>query len=83
MKLIELVRDLAALDERSTMYASQPWSESSEAIAAYEPEEGGMPGEAEQANSKYFLEVFVARDFIEGWIANLDAQPTLQQKCAG
>jgi len=47
-----------------------------------EPEAGGMPPEAEWLNLKYFLEVFIARNFIEDWTANCDAQPTLQQKCA-
>ena len=37
---------------------------------------------AERLNLKYFLEVFIARDFIESWTANCDTQPTLQQKCA-
>jgi hypothetical protein len=37
MKLIELIRNLDAPDEQSTIYASQPWSDTSEAIAAYEP----------------------------------------------
>jgi hypothetical protein len=83
MKLIELVRDLDALDKRGTIYASQPWSEASEAIVAYEPEAGGMPAEAEHLQLKYFLEVFIARDFIEGWIANCRTPPTLEQKCAG
>lgn len=58
MKLIELVRDLDALDERSTIYASQPWSDTSEAIAAYEREAVGMPAEAERLKLTYFLEVF-------------------------
>ena len=82
MKLIELVRDLDTLDERSTIYASRPWSDTSEAIAAYELEAGGMPPEAERLNLKYFLEVFIGRNFIEDWTANCDTQPTLQQKCA-
>jgi len=73
---------LDTLDERSTIYASRPWSDTSEAIAACEPEAGGMPPEAERLNLKYFLEVFIARNFIEDWTANCNTQPTLQQKCA-
>ena len=82
MKLIELVQDLDALDEQSTIYASQPWTETSEAIVAHEPEAGGTPAEAKRLGLKYFLEIFIAREFIEGWMANFDTQPTLQQKCA-
>ena len=43
----------------------------------------GTPTEAKQLGLKYFSEVFIAREFIEGWMANFDTQPTLQQKCAG
>jgi hypothetical protein len=82
MKLIEAIRDLNALDEESTIYASQPWSENSEAIVAREQELGGLPTEAERLGLSYFLEVFVARDFVEDWTASLDPQPTLQQTCA-
>ena len=71
-----------ALDERGTIYASEPWTVFSAAILVDEPEAGDMPAEAEQANLEYFLEVSIARDLIKGWIANCDTQPTLQQKCA-
>jgi hypothetical protein len=81
MKLIELVRDLDTLDERSTIYVSPPWSDASEAIVAYEPEAGGTPSEATRLNLEYFLEVFVARIFMEEWTANRDTRPTIQQMC--
>jgi hypothetical protein len=82
MKLIEAIRNLDALDDESTIYAAEPWAENSEAIVAREPESGRLPPEAERLGLKYFLEVFIARDFLEGWLSNLDARPTLQQKCA-
>ena len=82
MKLIEAIRDLNSLDEEGTIYASQPWGENSEAIVAHQPELGGLPPEAERLGLSYFLEVFIARDFVESWLANLDAQPTLQKMCA-
>jgi hypothetical protein len=82
MKLIEAIRDLDEFDPESTIYASQPWTESSETIVAHQPKSGGLPAQAERLGLRYFLEVFIARDFVEGWIANLDAQPTLRQKCA-
>jgi hypothetical protein len=52
--------------------ASRPWSDTSEAIVAYEPNAGRMPSGAERLNLKYFLEVFIARNFIEDWTANCD-----------
>jgi hypothetical protein len=82
MKLIEAIGNLDTLDNESTIYAAKPWTEDSNVIVAREPESGGVPPEAERLGLKYFLEVFVAREFLEGWPGNLDAQPTLQEKCA-
>jgi hypothetical protein len=82
MKLIEAIRDLDDLDPESTIYACQPWTENSNTIVAHEPDSGSLPADAKRLGLKYFLEVSIARDFIEGWMANLDVQPTLQQKCA-
>jgi hypothetical protein len=82
MRLIEAIRDLNALDEQGTIYASEPWVENSEAIVAREAESGELPAEAERLGLSYFLEVFIARNFVEDWIAGLSTQPTLEQKCA-
>lgn len=82
MKLIEAIRDLASLDEANTIYASEPWTPDSEVIVAPEPSSGGLPEEAKRLGLKYFLEVFIARDFLGGWSANLHEEPTLQEKCA-
>ena len=82
MTLIEVVGDLESLEEGATIYAAEPWRENSEATVAAEPETGGLPTEAAELGLKYFLEVFIARDFLAGWTANLDAEPTLQEKCA-
>ncbi|MFI5015132.1 MAG: hypothetical protein ACHQAY_22585 [Hyphomicrobiales bacterium] len=82
MKLIEAVRDLASLNEASTIYASEPWTPSSDVVVAPEPKSGGLPEQAARLDLKYFLEVFIARDFLEGWAANLGKEPTLQEKCA-
>jgi hypothetical protein len=82
MTLLEAIRALHSLDEESTIYASEPWTEKSKAVVAAEPESGGLPAEAQERGMKYFLEVFVARQFLEGWLGSLDAEPTFQEKCA-
>jgi hypothetical protein len=82
MTLLEAIRDLDSLDEGSTIYAAEPWSADSQAVVAPEPDTGGLPAEARKPGLKYFLEVFVARDFLEGWVGNLDAEPTTQEKVA-
>ncbi len=38
--------------------------------------------EAQGLRMQYFLEVFVARDILEGWAVNQEREPTLQEKCA-
>lgn len=80
--LIDAVRDLDSLDKGSTIYAAEPWAEDSPAVVSPEPDPGGVPGDAQELGMKYFLEVFLARDFLVGWAANLKAEPTLQEKCA-
>ena len=65
MNLIDAVRNLDSLDDEQTLYAAKPWTPDSEVLAAVEPESGGLPAEAEERGLSYFLEVFIAREFIE------------------
>ena len=82
MTLLDAINTLDDLDEVSTIYAAEPWAENSKAIVAQEPASGGLPAEAEKLGLKYFLEVFIARDFLDDWKGSLDEEPTLQEKCA-
>jgi hypothetical protein len=82
MKLIEVVRDLESLDAESTIYAAEPWNSESEALVAPEPASGGLPIDAEKQGLKYFLEVFIARDFAADWALQLGARPSVLQTCA-
>lgn len=59
----------------------KPWSPDSEAIVATEPDEGGVPNEAAQINAEYFLEIFLANEFLEGWLSNLDQEPSVKDQC--
>lgn len=79
MKLIEVIRELEKQESEATIYAEKPWSEDSEAVVAFEPDAGGLPKEAE--NLSYFLEVFVARDFLEDWMPVMESSPTVQEQC--
>ena len=80
-RLGEAIRQLSSLDQDATIYAAQPWIGESSAIVAIEGESGQIPEEAERRSLKYFLEVSVARDFLEGWESTLDATPTEQERC--
>jgi hypothetical protein len=82
MTLIEAIRDLDSFGDEATIYAAEPWNESSTVIVALEPAAGGPPTQAAEHGLRYFLEVSIARDFLEGWIGSLGAEPTLEEKCA-
>jgi hypothetical protein len=81
MTLIEVVRKLESFDEESTIYVAEPWNETSPAIVEAEPETGGLPTNAQLAGMKYFLEIFIARDFLEGWRKSLGTEPTVLEAC--
>ena len=76
LRLGDLVQTLPELDVEHTIYARAPWSENSEAIVAAENADGRPPGAAVQAGLQYFLEVSVAREFIEDWSASLTGRAT-------
>jgi len=82
MTLLDAINTLDDLDEGFTIYAAKPWAENSTAIVSQEPATGGLPTEAEKLGLQYFLEVFIARDFLDDWKGSLNEEPTLQEKCA-
>lgn len=81
MTLLKVIRELDFLDKESTIYAAMPWTENSVALVLPEPESGGVPQEADELELKYFIEVFIAHEFLTDWEANLDIIPTIHEKC--
>ena len=82
MNLMNVVETLASLDDTHTIYATEPWTADSSVIVISEPADGRVPSEAQRLGMKYFLEVFLARDFLESWVASMQHVPTLQERCA-
>lgn len=80
MKLIDVVGGLASFDSQSAIFASEPWTADCEAFVA--PESKMPPDSLERLKMKYFLEVFIARDFLDDWTASVEKFPTLEEKCA-
>lgn len=81
MTLNDVISQLDSLDDENTIYVKKPWSPDAEAIVPTEPDEGGVPEEAAKINAEYFLEIFLANEFLEGWLSNLDQKPSvLDQK---
>jgi hypothetical protein len=81
MKLANVVERLSDFDDEDTIYAQEPWCEESLAMVAREPEAGGVPLEAAQAGMKYFIEIHIAKQFIEDWVSLLQEVPTLSSTC--
>jgi hypothetical protein len=80
-KLIDVVTTMESLDEGATIYVGEPWASESPAIVEVEASSGGLPEAATKARLKYFLEVFVAREFLAGWESGLDKAPSAGERC--
>jgi len=81
-KLIDIVSKLSSYeDDEQTIYVVEPWACESTAIIAQEPEEGGVPPEAEAIGATYFIEIFIARDFLGDWIDYEEREISLQEQC--
>jgi hypothetical protein len=80
-RLIDIVGRLSDFDEDDTIYVSEPWTEDSDAMVAPEPDEGLVPPAAAQKGLTYFIEIFIAIEFIEAWVASLDEKPSLSAIC--
>lgn len=81
MELSELVSKLSAFDDELTIYAQRPWTSKSKAIVAMEPDAGGLPNEAKANHYEYFLEIFVANEFLEGWLEGEGKAASKEQTC--
>jgi hypothetical protein len=85
VQLIELVERLAEWDDdETTIYACEPWTEASDAMVALpDPERKpyAIPLEVVEAGMNYFLDVFIAREVVEGLIAFLGKTPNSTAIC--
>lgn len=77
MTLLEAVQQIEALDSEATIYARYPWLPSSEARLAVES--SAEEEEAKAAGLRYFIEVFIAQEFLEDWRAGMKKSPSTQQ----
>ena len=79
MTLIEAVQQIDELDGDLTIYARQPWSPSAEARLAVEGTEEEK--KIRSGGLQYFLEVFIAREFLEDWRASQRRASTGAESC--
>ncbi|TPL05306.1 hypothetical protein FJ938_15215 [Mesorhizobium sp. B2-4-14] len=81
MKLLDIVGRLSDFDEDDTIYVWKPWTVDSDAKVATEPEEGLVPAKAAKAGLTYFIEIFIAIEFTEAWVASQKETPSLSAIC--
>jgi hypothetical protein len=83
MTLLDIVAQLHVLDKTQTIYAKEPWNESSEAVVAPEDEGGALVPPRLQTNGfRYFIEVHIAKDFLHDWRESTSSTPSDREACA-
>ena len=80
-RLGDVIDRIFEFDGEDTIYASEPWTEQSEVMLAREPNSGRLPPEALDGGLKYFLEVSIAQEFVEDWLASLNKRPSSSAVC--
>ncbi len=80
MKLIEVVKKLGDIDSALTIYTKKPWNVNSNCEVALVPDDGSYPQDIKINDLEYFIEIFIAKEFIDGWARNLGRTPTTEEK---
>jgi hypothetical protein len=80
MKLLEAIERLPSLNAKHTIYARHPWTPSSDAEVTPEEEGQLVPSELDCQGYRYFLEVFIARDFVAD-LTQIEPAYTPEQGC--
>ncbi|RUU50124.1 hypothetical protein [Mesorhizobium sp. M2C.T.Ca.TU.002.02.1.1] len=81
-KLLDIVGRLSDFDEEDTIYVSEPWTEDSDAMVATAPDDSIVPPKAAaEAGLTYFIEIFIAIEFTEAWVASQEEKPSLSAIC--
>lgn len=75
------MKEMKALDKEDTIYAAKPWTIKSKAIVLREPVSGEIPQEAKDLGLSYFIEVYIACDFIEEWEKNFHITASAEENC--
>ncbi|HJY78931.1 MAG TPA: hypothetical protein VKE95_19975 [Burkholderiales bacterium] len=78
-----MIASLSTFDREDTIYAAEPWTADSEAMVVREPDAGGVPQAASEKGMTYFIEIFIAHDFLDGWQQNETRALSSEEQCAG
>lgn len=80
MTLLEVIERIESFNEDDTIGASRPWTVYSEAIVGPRPEDDTFSSFQRMYGKDYFLEVFVAKEFLQD-LKGDEAYQTLEGKC--
>ena len=84
MILAELFANLETLDDNLTIYAraDPEWSPTSEATVCVPPDDGTTVPPLAAAGMDYFLEVYIAKEVLQGWARSAGGKElSLQRIC--
>lgn len=79
LTILDIVRDLFELNDELVIFAVEPWTPESPAMLIELENDFDKPAAAVEAGMTYFIEVFIAQDFLEFWVRN--DHPPLRQVC--
>lgn len=78
MKLIDLIKDIDNIDQEAIIFQEEKENPNSDIILSF-AEDGGIK-EVGGRKYYYFIEVFLAKEFVDDWVASLDYEPTIEEK---
>lgn len=80
MKLIDLIKDIDNIDQEAIIFQEEKENPNSDIILSFA--EDGDEGIKEEGGRKYYylIEVFLAKEFVDDWVASLDYEPTIEEK---
>lgn len=82
MRLIELVRSAAAWEDDDIIYVEAPWSPDADAVFVVAEGKTAEPVTFHAKQYDYFLETFIARDFMEDYARSAEgASATERERC--
>jgi hypothetical protein len=76
-----VVANLDAQDDSLTIYATRPFTSDSHVVLAKEGEGTDVPPEAEAIGAQYFMDVFTAKEFFEGWVQRGGGMASTRERC--
>jgi hypothetical protein len=80
MKLIDLIKEIDNIDQEAIIFQEEKENFHSNILLSFA--EDGDEGIKHHDGKKYYylIEVFLAKEFIDDWVASLDYEPTLEEK---